>query len=356
MWVFYILLLLPMALKFLEMPGYKTDGQKRSKSTLGLFFLMLTVLIALRHETVGKDTKNYLNFFEMYSTWDWNEFTDATLEIGYLYFNKAVSYISEDPRVFLAIATIVVSALIYPTYRRLNVDTSLTIALFCTMSTFVMMFSGIRQMLAIAIGFIAYEFTRTKKPIFFVLAVALAMTIHVSAFILVLMYPVYHLKINRTSLSLMIPLFGLLLILNEPIFTFLGTYIEKYTRFEAEISETGAYTMIILFVIFVAFSFIIPDEKTLDKETSGLRNILLLCLALQMFAPIHTLAMRMNYYFIIFIPLLIMNMHFLFQSQYHQMHFLVAFVPSKLYFAPLKLGFVVEYLIFLLKIRQFFLK
>ena len=47
------------------------------------------------------------------------------------------------------------------------------------------------------------------------------------------------------------------------------------------------------------------DEKTLDKTTLGLRNILVLVVMIQLFAPIHALAMRFNYYFIIFIPVLI---------------------------------------------------
>ena len=70
-------------------------------------------------------------------------------------------------------------------------------------------------------------------------------------------------------------------------------------------TSTGAYTMIFLFLLFTIFAFIIPDEKKLDKETIGLRNFLLLALTLQMFAPLHPLAMRMNYYYIIFIPVLI---------------------------------------------------
>jgi hypothetical protein len=63
--------------------------------------------------------------------------------------------------------------------------------------------------------------------------------------------------------------------------------------------------MLILFAVFTAFSFIIPDERSIDSEVIGLRNFLLLVLVLQMFAPLHELAMRMNYYYIIFIPLLI---------------------------------------------------
>jgi hypothetical protein len=63
--------------------------------------------------------------------------------------------------------------------------------------------------------------------------------------------------------------------------------------------------MLILFAIFGVFAFVIPDEAQMDKETIGLRNLLLLAIVLQMFVPLHNLAMRMNYYYIIFIPLLI---------------------------------------------------
>ena len=53
--------------------------------------------------------------------------------------------------------------------------------------------------------------------------------------------------------------------------------------------------MLILFALFTVFAFIIPDELIIDKETTGLRNFLLLSLVLQMFAPLHSLAMRLNY-------------------------------------------------------------
>jgi len=42
-----------------------------------------------------------------------------------------------------------------------------------------------------------------------------------------------------------------------------------------------------------------------DRTTIGLRNILVVATILQMFTSVHTLAMRMNYYFIPFIPVII---------------------------------------------------
>ena len=63
--------------------------------------------------------------------------------------------------------------------------------------------------------------------------------------------------------------------------------------------------LLIAFPIFTVFSFVIPNQENMDNETIGLRNFLIFSLVIQMFAPLHTLAMRMNYYYIIFIPLLI---------------------------------------------------
>ena len=304
MWVFYILLLLPFFIQFLD-TNY--GGNSNKNKSLGTFFLILSVLIMFRHESIGNDTRNYINIFKSFSGRSWESLlsTNDSWEIGFAYFNKIVSLFSKSAQFFFAVTAIVTTCMIYPTYKRLCTDSLLTIVLFVNMSTFVMMFSGIRQMLAIAIGFLAYEFTRKKKFVPYALMVALAMFFHTSAFMLLLMYPVYHLKFTKKSLIAVVPILGLIFVFNEPIFTFLAEFLEKYTRFEAELSSTGAYTVLILFAMFLAFSFIIPDEKAMDAETQGLRNFMIMSLALQMFAPLHTLAMRMNYYYIIFIPLLI---------------------------------------------------
>ncbi len=63
--------------------------------------------------------------------------------------------------------------------------------------------------------------------------------------------------------------------------------------------------MLIVFAAFLAFSYWIGDETQMDDEIFALRNILMFAVILQCFAPLHTLAMRMGYYFIIFIPVAI---------------------------------------------------
>lgn len=301
--MFYLLVLVPIALQHITIKD--VHYEKKNRFALTLFFVMLTVLIMLRHESVGSDTHNYISIFKSYSLTDWNELFDVSAEFGFAYYNKLISLVTDDPHVFFAITAVITISMIYPTYRRLCLDASLTIALFCTMSTFVMLFSGIRQMLAIGIGVRAYEYVRQKKLIPFMISVALAITIHTSAFMLLLLYPIYHWRITKKSLIAVIPALVALWVFNQPIFTALTSIMEQYTKYNGTIKSTGAYTMLFLFIILAVFSFVIPGDTKPDDETIGLRNLLLLAIAIQMFAPLHTLAMRMNYYYIIFIPLLI---------------------------------------------------
>ena len=303
--IFCVLLFIPIVVQHFVVKGFSLSYKERNKIALFSFFFILTLMIMLRHKSVGNDTVNYIYFFKDYSMVSWDSIGKLGIEFGYGLFNKLISVFTQNPQVFLAIIAVVVSMTIYPTYKRLCVDSSLTIVLFCTMSTFVMMFSGIRQMLAIGIGFVAYKFTHEKKVIPFLIAVMVAMSFHISAFMLLFMYPMYHAKITKKWLFIVVPFLGIIFVFNKPIFGILSIILERYTEYNTSIEPTGAYTMLILFVMFAIFAFIIPDEKKLDSEVIGLRNFLLLSVALQMFAPLHSLAMRMNYYYIIFIPLLI---------------------------------------------------
>ena len=303
--VFFALLLIPIVIQHVTIRGHYIAYKKRNTKALSFFFFFLTILVMFRHESVGADTSNYMRKFLAFDRMSWEQAGKDTIEIGFTYFNKFISLFSKEPQFFLAVAAVTVSLLFFPTYKRLCVDASLTIVLYCIMSTFVMMFSGIRQMIAIGIGFIAYEFTRKKKLIPFILSVVFATTFHTSAFMLALMYPLYHSRITKKWLYVVVPVMALLFVFNRQIFSALGTILMRYTKYDASIVSTGAYTMLLLFSAFAIFSFVIPDEARMDVEIIGLRNFLLLSLAVQMFAPLHTIAMRMSYYYIIFIPLLI---------------------------------------------------
>lgn len=279
---------------------------KTHNLALPVFFLLLFALVACRAMSVGNDTLNYAYMFHTARKASLDAILHLDEEVLYHLLNWIVGRFTTDAQwLFATVAalTLIPMALLYCGDRKHSI---LKIVLFVNMSTFVMLFSGIRQSLAIAVGILAYFCARNKKPLWFVVSVLIAMGVHHSAFVLFLMYPLYRVRIKRIHLLLVVPAMGGVYLFNNAIFTFLTEVFDTYSdKYITETSETGAYAMLVLFILFAVLAFILPDEEKLDGQTAGLRNLMLLAVTLQCFAPVHHLAMRMNYYYIIFIPLLI---------------------------------------------------
>ena len=260
-------------------------------------------MLVLRHMTIGRDLAGYYSLFNSYIRTSFANASKSGVEQGYILLNQFVGLFTTEFQWVIVITGLLSILPIWYTYSKTIEDVPLTISLFLIMPTFVMVFSGLRQAISIALGFVAYEFVKKKKLVFFILVCILAMLFHKSAFMLFIMYPLFHAKITRKWLYAVVPAMLIIFLFNRPIFTFLNRVLAS--MYEGEISNTGAYMMLVLFVMFAIYSFAVVDESRMDAETIGLRNFLLLSVALQMFAPLHALAMRMNYYYLMFIPLLI---------------------------------------------------
>lgn len=271
---------------------------------LHVFFIMLLLLLALRDETIGRDLSNYKYYFEKISLMTKEEIFEYDLDVLYTSLNWSVSRFTDDFQVFLGVVALITIIPVVSLYSEDREHSFLKIVLFMNMSTFIMMFSGLRQAIAISIGLIAYRCVKKKKLLLFIVFVIIAWGFHHSAFMVFLFYPLYHFSFKKKHLWFVVPVIICVFIFNKQIFMMVTSLIDS-DKYSSEISNTGAYTMIILFIMFAFFSYVIPDEKIMDKETLGLRNFLLIAVLLQCFSPIHTIAMRMNYYYIIFIPILI---------------------------------------------------
>lgn len=272
-----------------------------------VFFFLLFLLLSLRNETIGRDLANYHNSFIAYSSLDFKDLWSTGTEPLYVLLNWIVGQFTDDFQIFL---TIVAAITVLPVAKIYSEDKQygfLKIVLFMNMTVFIMMFSGLRQAVAISVSMAAYSFVRKKKPLLFLLFVLIAFGFHHTGFITLLYYPLYHLKLSKNLQWLAIPGVAIVFIFNKQIFGLITSVLSKVfgDRYEVEIQETGAYLMIVLFALFAIAAFFFPDEEKMDAEAKGLRNFLLMTLLLQCFAPVHTLSMRMNYYFIIFVPVIV---------------------------------------------------
>ncbi len=280
-------------------------GEESKQNNFGLpvFFLILMVLLACRAESIGNDTRNYHYMFETSADATVSDIFSDVADCLFRFFNFVLRQITDNFQIYLFIVAlwcILPIAVYYCWDRRHSV---LKIALFVNMSTFILLFSGIRQAMAISLGVVAFCCLKNKKRILFFIVATVCTFIHNSGFMVFFLFPLYYLRLKSKHLIFLVPAMATLLVFNRQIFGLLTGILASYnSRFDAEISSTGAITMLIVFAAFLAFSYWIGDETQMDDEAFALRNILMFAVMLQCFATLHTLAMRMGYYFIIFIP------------------------------------------------------
>lgn len=257
---------------------------------------------------MGSDTFNYWYLYDLL-----NEQSSRSIfrlsgdyEVGFLLYTRLCSSVKYEFQLYLGVTAFISLFPVLLFYGKKSEDAILSISIFLALSFFRIYFSGIRQGLAMALVIPAYYFCKEKRLVPFLMTVLMAFMIHNSAMILLLMYPLYWIKFDKNSLVFIFPGIMLVYALRAALFSAIVPYMgEKFEEAYGEITETGAIMMLLLMVLFMVFAFLIPNEKKLDRETIAMRNFLVLSTFIQIFSGVSTIAMRINYYYFLFIPLLI---------------------------------------------------
>lgn len=291
-----------------------------SKWVINSFFLIWLFLLFLRSESVGIDLVQYKTHFVNYSSMQLPALISRSRELGYALLCKLLSLFTDNFRwVMIASAAIAIIP-VWFFYKKESDDYLISILLFVNIALFPMYFSGLRQSMAMLFVVPCYYFCKKKKIVPFLIMVALAYLFHQSAITLLLLYPVFHLRIkNKWSVLLIIPIVGIAWYYNASIFSFVlqfvgGVYAERYGK----ITATGAYAVLLLLVVFLIYTFVIPDKDKLTSDVIGLRNVLILSVFLQVFAGVHTVVMRINYYYLLLLPVLIPKIMMVASERYKQ--------------------------------------
>lgn len=301
---YYILVFLPLLIYLLGL----SRGKKYNKFCIILFFSIFIALLALRSIETGTDIKAYFRTFSNISNLSFHGLLNYSEkdELLFYFLNKIISLIGGSFQFFLFVCALISILPIMFLYKKESQNSMLTMSLFLVVAPFSIFFSGLRQALALGIIAVAYNFIKDKKLFKFILLVIVASYFHKSAIFCLLLYPIYHAKITNRWLIFVIPIMSVTFIFREQIFSVILQFIST-NFYEAYnyIKPTGAYSILILLILFAIYSYLLPDKNKIDKEFIGLRNFLLLAICIQFFASINSQIMRINYYVLLFIPLLI---------------------------------------------------
>ena len=307
---YFLLLFIPLlcylGLKFtnvaIAVGNYKI---RNNNIILPIFFGIFLLLLILRDDTVGRDLSNYKIIF--YSIGKGNIFQtyyDIREPVFQLINWFIYNYITQSYQVFLGIIAVITVLPIAFVYNKDKSHGYVKVVLFINMSTFIMLFSGIRQGLAMAFGMLAYDSLTQKKNIKFLAFAILATFTHHTGFMTFFLFPLYRMRFRKKDLFWIIPIEVFGIVANRQIFNLLASFMAKTDeKYSAVAGSTGAMGSFLLFVLFNVFCYLISDEEQMNDEDFALRNILMFATFLQSFASLNPLAMRMNYYFILLIPL-----------------------------------------------------
>ncbi len=286
--------------------------QMRSKKSEQLicitFFAVLTLILGLRHPSMGYDLRygeelGYLGMYEYISELSWSKIFSfvsvLNYEYGYIFYNKLLSVISDDPQILLfATTAISIAPVIYVIYKK-KVNQLLSIFVYIGLPSFLIIFSGLRQSIAIALCFLSILFIEQKKFFRFAAIVLLAWLFHSSSIVFLVAYPLYYLKLNRNARYLSVLLIPIVYIFRYPLFNILSTLFKE----SAVAYDTGAVTLLIVFSLVYIFCMLFMDHG--NVEHNGYMNLFMCACLCQVFGNIYDTAMRVGYYFMIVLVLLL---------------------------------------------------
>ncbi len=279
---------------------------KRRKFCVWIGFFSLFLLFALRHPSMGGDLgfgtdTGYLARFDQIAQLSWKEaFQEKVVnyERGYILLNKLVGSIWNNEQFFLAICALCsILPCSYVLYKK-SVDTPFSYIVYMGLPAYMMLFSGLRQGLAIGFCFLSILFIEDKKWLKFIITVWFASLFHQTAIIFLIAYPLYHFKMGYVGRLFSLLLLPIVFLLRTPLFLLLSKILKE----DALPDDNGAITLLLVFCVIYVFCFLFARK---NKQLNGYLNLFYIACICQVFGNIYSTAMRVGYYFMMAAVLLI---------------------------------------------------
>lgn len=288
---------------------------KNKKIYIIVSFFILFLFMGFRGLSVGTDTKLYVSVFQNYSTMSWFDIlTFKDTFIGFAIFNKLVSVISTDPHAILVASSGLICYLtgrfIYKNSNHVVYSTLLFVLFYHYLNSF----NIFRQYIAIMIVINALPLLVKKQTFKYILVCLLAMSIHNTAIMSLLLFPLSRIKFNKQSISIytLIMCFAIFLV-PVAMEKFAALFPHYGMYFENQYMNYNGYGLTILIGIYIAISLLalFSRNKTSNEGEKEKFMLLLMINNLSIIANImsykYFILYRVSLYYsiflIIFIPM-----------------------------------------------------
>ncbi len=278
-------------------------------------FLPLFLLIVLKNDSVGVDTKSYKAAYEAIAHRTLSTQQSAWLGIGFRSIATVFAFLHIDYHIFFACLSLVTILLFYQTIWKHSKNPALGIFIFISTCLFFQTFNQYRQMLAIALVFFSYNFIVPKRNLpKFLMTIIIAASIHNSALIFLPIYFISKINITKQTLIIYAALTVLIHILYSPLLALVSQthYGQMYFGSYLDLSfKLSTILNLLIRLVLLAFC-IIPYKKMLelDNKAKCLYHTIIICTIIQTFVVRSYTFGRLTTYFFVFYLILIPNILF----------------------------------------------
>lgn len=301
----------------------RTNPTSKGMKLIFLFlsFLSCTLVLGLRGYNVGEDTAQYINIFNSANTIPLKEilnplektayFTDNygytnKIENVFLIWCKVIHTFSNNPQVFLFLTAGLTCFLFAKfIYDNCNEDVFFPTIVFLCESTFMLSINLAREMLACAIALQAYTFLKNQKIWQALVIIFIAITVHNSASITLILIPILLIKPKNTQrvfnfafvFAVFLPFIAILM--QSIISKLFPTYSSYYTKNFYQ-NSLGFGT--ILLMLFEIFSIIyMYRKKFIVPRSDKISLIILIYIAFEIVAYRIVMFSRIALYFRVYL-------------------------------------------------------
>ncbi len=316
--IFLLMYICLVAVPIFMMKRLTYDLKKRLYVILA--FIPMVFIAALRKETVGLDTLVYKNAYYAIngSTNSWEE---RNWEKGYVVLNKIVGFISNNnAQVFFGVVSciILIGCGIFIIENSEDINTFLPVFLFVTLNNYFTSMVSLRQYCALAIGINSYTILKKdnsiKGYIKSLILIALALSFHNSAFVLLLVPALFVLKkIHRKFVVVTLLLgvfayqfFNSIMNLLFKVFTGFARYtVNGNVKFEGvQLGKVYIVLLLVKIIIAIWVFCLNPDDKR-NRELYILLVLNVVSVIISFLTMRVALVWRLGYYFDIMLILLL---------------------------------------------------
>lgn len=290
------------------------NPEKRIKAIVFFSGVILFLYAALRGNTIGNDTYQYIVRYISNSKYELevmlsmiNELKDPGYQLAAWGFSKIFS----NPQWWLAFIAAVYTILVMKFIRKYSCYPIISVLAFIAFGYFSFSLSGLRQTLAMALTLYSIKFIEQKKLVKFILIVLLASTFHTSAVIFFIAYPLTRFRIGYKHIVAFaivgVMFFGFQSQVRSYInFLFADNRLAQYADKTTSLTASGFIIQLCVF-LFCVFYYRRSDRG--NVKLNILMNLSFIGLCFQIYATMIAEVFRVSMYFsianIVLIPIAI---------------------------------------------------